>query len=151
MSTTLRSMSHVECLEMLERAHFGHLACSNEGRPYVVPIYFAFQSRVAYSFSMPGRKVEWMRLNPRVCLQVEEQWGKGGWRSVVLNGHFQELPDDDVWHEERLHAWSLLQRHLDWWEIGSLEPRELPTASTSAHLFYCIYTDDVSGRVVALQ
>jgi Na+/glutamate symporter len=64
----LRNMTHTECLSMLEGAHYGHLACCSEGQPYVVPIYFAFHARVAYSFSMPGRKVEWMRQDPRVCL-----------------------------------------------------------------------------------
>lgn len=150
MSMTLRAMTDAECLEMLEQAHFGHLACCNEGQPYVVPVYFAFRSRVAYSFSMPGRKVEWMRRNPKVCLQVEEQWAKGGWRSVVLAGRFQELPDDDVWHAERLQAWSLLNRHCDWWEIGSLKTAELPPAAASPHLFYGIYMGEVSGRVAAL-
>jgi uncharacterized protein len=147
MSTTLQNMTQAECLVMLEAAHFGHLACSNEGQPYIVPIYFAFQSRVAYSFSMPGRKVEWMRKNPKVCLQVEEWPSKGSWRSVVLNGNFQELPDDDVWHEERLHAWSLLQKHMNWWEVGSLKPDEVEPAHVSPHLFYCIYMSDMSGRI----
>ena len=147
MSMTLRNMTHAECLEMLEDAHYGHLACCHEGQPYLVPIYFAFYARVAYSFSMPGRKVEWMRRNPNVCLQVEEWPSKGSWKSVVLNGRFQELPDDEAWHEERLHAWSLLEKHLNWWEIGSLRPNEAPPASVPAHLFYGIYLNDVSGRI----
>ncbi|EJL51184.1 putative flavin-nucleotide-binding protein [Rhizobium sp. CF122] len=147
MSMTLRNMTHAECLEMLEGAHYGHLACCHEGQPYLVPIYFAFYARVAYSFSMPGRKVEWMRRNPNVCLQVEEWPSKGSWKSVVLNGRFQELPDDEAWHEERLHAWSLLEKHLNWWEIGSLRPNEAPPASVPAHLFYGIYLNDVSGRI----
>ncbi|OWV99843.1 pyridoxamine 5'-phosphate oxidase family protein [Rhizobium sp. R693] len=146
MSMALKNMTHAECLEMLKGGHYGHLACSNDGQPYVVPIYFAFQSRVAYSFAMPGRKVEWMRHNPKVCLQVEEWPSKGSWRSVVLTGSFQEFPDDEVWHEERLHAWSLLQKHIDWWEIGSLKPDEVPPAHAYTHIFYGIYMNDVSGR-----
>lgn len=146
MSMALRNMTHGECVEMLEDAHFGHLACSDEGQPYVVPIYFAFHARVAYSFSMPGRKVEWMRRNPKVCLQVEEWPSKGSWRSVVLEGKFQEFPDDPAWHEERIHAWSLLEKHLNWWEIGSLKPDKVPLSHVSPHLFYGIYMSDLSGR-----
>lgn len=146
MSMALKNMTHAECVDMLRGGHFGHLACSKEGQPYVVPIYFAFQSRVAYSFSMPGRKVEWMRQNPKVCLQVEDWPSKGSWRSVVLSGNFQEFPDNDAWHEERLTAWSLLQKYLNWWEIGSLKPDEIPPAHASRHLFYGIYMNDVSGR-----
>jgi len=146
MSINLRNMTHDECLTMMEGAHYGHLACSFEGQPYVIPIYFAFQARVAYSFSMPGRKVEWMRQNPKVCLQVEEELPKGSWRSVVINGRFQELSDDDVWRGERMHAWELLERHLNWWEIGSLKIEQVPLAHVSQHLFYGIYLNDISGR-----
>ncbi|WP_431323265.1 pyridoxamine 5'-phosphate oxidase family protein [Rhizobium sp. YTU87027] len=147
MAMALRNMTQAECLETLNGAHYGHLACCNEGQPYLVPTYFAFKARVAYSFSMPGRKVEWMRKNPNVCLQVEEWLSEGSWKSVVVNGRFQELPDDDAWHEERLHAWSLLEKHLNWWEIGSLKPTEVPPASAPVHLFYGIYLNDVSGRI----
>lgn len=149
MSMTLKKMTPAECLEMLEGAHYGHLACSSDGQPYVVPIYFAFKARVAYSFSMPGRKVEWMRRNPKVCLQIEDWPAKASWRSVVLNGSFQELPDDDTWHEERIHAWSLLEKRLNWWEMGSLTPDAVPLAYASPHLFYCIFMDEVSGRIAA--
>lgn len=148
MSMVLRTMTQEECLEMLGGAHYGHLACSSDGQPYVVPIYFAFHARVAYSFSMQGKKVEWMRRNPKVCLQIEEAPSKASWRSVVLTGKFQEFPDDQVWHEERIHAWSLLEKHLNWWEIGSLTPDPLPPAPTSNHLFYGIYMSDISGRKV---
>ncbi|OCJ16436.1 flavin-nucleotide-binding protein [Rhizobium sp. AC44/96] len=147
MSMALKNMTHAECLQMLTAAHFGHLGCSNDGQPYIVPIYFAFQSRVAYSFSMPGHKVDWMRQNPKVCLQVEEWKTKGGWQSVVLDGTFQEFPDNDAWHEERLHAWTLLQKHMNWWEIGSMKPDEVAPAHASPHLFYGIYMNDISGRV----
>lgn len=146
MPMNLRNMTQTECLTLLEGAHYGHLACCSEGQPYVVPIYFAFHARVAYSFSMPGRKVEWMRQNPRVCLQVEEAPPGGGWKSVVINGKFQELSDNDTWHEERMHAWSLLEKHLNWWEMGSLKPEEAPPVHKSKHLFYGIYMSDLSGR-----
>jgi len=146
MTMAIRTMTHHECVEMLNAGHYGHLACCNDGKPYVVPVYFVFDARVAYGFSMPGRKVEWMRENPRVCLQVEERQLKGSWRSVILDGKFQELPDNDAWHEERLHAWSLLQKHRDWWEIGSLKPDAVPPSHASPHLFYAIYMNEVTGR-----
>lgn len=146
MTMALRNMSQAECLAILERSHYGHLACCNDGQPYVVPLHFAFQARVAYSFSMPGQKIEWMRQNPNVCLQVEESQRTGSWKSVILNGRFQELTDTGAWHEERLHAWSLLAKHSDFWEVGSLKPVVVPPASASPHLFYCIYLNGVSGR-----
>jgi nitroimidazol reductase NimA-like FMN-containing flavoprotein (pyridoxamine 5'-phosphate oxidase superfamily) len=63
-----------------------------------------------------------------------------------VHGLYQELPDDEDWHTERLHAWSLLQQHTGWWEPGGLKPTTLPVASKSQHLFYSIDVTDMSGR-----
>jgi nitroimidazol reductase NimA-like FMN-containing flavoprotein (pyridoxamine 5'-phosphate oxidase superfamily) len=78
MTMTLRDMSQAECMSTLEESRFGHLACSKDGQPYVVPIYFAYEKGVAYSFSMPGRKIDWMRENDKVCLQVDRMLGGKG-------------------------------------------------------------------------
>jgi nitroimidazol reductase NimA-like FMN-containing flavoprotein (pyridoxamine 5'-phosphate oxidase superfamily) len=45
-----------------------------------------------------------------------------------------------------MHAWSLLEKHLNWWEMGSLKPEEAPPVHESKHLFYAIYMSDLSGR-----
>jgi nitroimidazol reductase NimA-like FMN-containing flavoprotein (pyridoxamine 5'-phosphate oxidase superfamily) len=37
----VREMSQQECKELLARLGFGRLACAQENRPYIVPIYFA--------------------------------------------------------------------------------------------------------------
>ena len=91
MSLGLREFTPAECHAVLEEARFGHLACCKDGQPYVVPIYFSYKDGVAYCFSMPGRKVEWMRENDRVCLQVDRRVGKG-WTSVIAEGKFEEFP-----------------------------------------------------------
>ncbi|MHC2483215.1 nitroimidazol reductase NimA-like FMN-containing flavoprotein (pyridoxamine 5'-phosphate oxidase superfamily) [Rhizobium leguminosarum] len=48
-------------LRVLKQLRFGHLACCKNGQPCVVPIYFAYAEGAIYSFSMAGRKVDWMR------------------------------------------------------------------------------------------
>ncbi|EJB05975.1 hypothetical protein FHX14_004521 [Rhizobium sp. BK619] len=146
MALALRELSHAECYEILEHARFGHLACCRDGQPYIAAIYFAFAGNVAYSFSMPGRKLDWMRANDKVCLHVERLTSGGGWTSVVIDGQFEEFPDDSFRHDERIHAWSLLRQHSDWWEIGSLKPAELPVLSEPPHVFYGISVRSLSGR-----
>ena len=37
-----------------------------------MPIYFAYHDGYLYSFSTVGRKIEWMRGNPLVCLETDE-------------------------------------------------------------------------------
>ncbi|WP_261318142.1 pyridoxamine 5'-phosphate oxidase family protein [Rhizobium leguminosarum] len=90
---------------------FDHLACCKNGQPCVVPIYFAYAEGAIYSFSMPGRKVDWMRMNENVCLQIYQRGTGKGWTSVVVDGRFEEFPDTHLWRSERLHAWTLLQMY----------------------------------------
>ncbi|CDM61448.1 hypothetical protein LPU83_pLPU83d_0077 (plasmid) [Rhizobium favelukesii] len=68
MTFALRELSQLECFEVFEQSRFGHLACSKDNQPYVVPIYFAYEGGIAYSFAMPGQKIDWMRGNDKVCL-----------------------------------------------------------------------------------
>lgn len=62
--------SDQECQELLERVSFGRLACALDNQPYVVPVAFAYEPGSIYVFSTAGKKIEWMRQNPKVCLQV---------------------------------------------------------------------------------
>ena len=142
----LQTMSALECTGFLESHRLGHLACSLNDRPYVVPIYFAARNSFLYSFSMPGRKIDIMRQNPRVSILVEEFSESRRWKSVVAEGQFEELPDRIGSKIERDHAWSLLSRYANWWEPGSLKPVAEPTPAHLEHLFYRIVIDEVSGR-----
>ncbi|PKA43324.1 flavin-nucleotide-binding protein [Rhizobium sullae] len=145
MALTLRTMTQGECVSLLEQSRCGHLACCSDGQPYIVPIYFSYDKGVLYSFSMPGQKIDWMRANSRVCLQTDHL-SDVGWQSVVVTGEYEEFPDTDLLHSERMHAWSLLQRHSDWWEMGSLKPEPQAAQSHSPHIFYGILIREMAGR-----
>lgn len=94
------------------------------------------------SSRMSGKKIEWMRTNPKVCVLVEEMVSLRQWRSVVIHGHFQALSREAQWRREYLHAWSLLEKHTNWWEPGGLKPTTPEIASEIAsgnkHAFYSI-------------
>ncbi len=141
----LREMTPAECATVLSSARVGRLACVNDNRPYVVPIYFAFADHHLYSFSMEGKKVAWMRQNPQVCLQVDSMRNRE-WRSVIVYGCYEELPDNEQWRRERRHAWELLQRHANWWEPGALSPAQQAAGSRAGYLFYRIRIESLSGR-----
>lgn len=79
---------------VLHRHHVGRLACLVDGRPYVVPITYAYADGVVYAHTMPGRKLAAMRADPRVAFEVDERWGDLTWRSVVAEGTFEELTDE---------------------------------------------------------
>ena len=139
----IAELDRSECMALLAAARLGRLACCNDGRPYVVPVHFALEGEFLYGFSLVGRKIAWMRANPHVCVQVDEFDPDRQWRSVVVNGRYEELPDRIGWKVQRERAWSLLSRHAGWWEPGGLKP---VTEGTAPHLFYRIGIDEVTGR-----
>jgi len=142
----IRTLSTNECRALLAANRLARLACTKDGRPYVVPIYYAYADNHLYAFSMPGKKVEWMRSNPQVSLQVDERGAKREWRSVVADGLFEELPDR-IGHKRELdHAWSLLSKHVDWWEPGAYKPITPPVSDHSPHVFFRILVEQLSGR-----
>lgn len=118
----LRDMTMAECEAALSANSIGHLGCISGNRPYVVPIRYVYQKRVFYSFSRPGKKIDSLRFNPRVCVQVEQLVTSEDWKSVLLEGLYRELPDDEKDHGEHMRAWQLLQERGNWWEPGAYRP-----------------------------
>ena len=94
-----------EIESVLHRHHVGRLACVVDGQPYIVPITYAYAGGFVYGHTMPGQKLDAMRAEPRVAFEVDERWEADTWRSVVLQGSFDELTDDS----ERREALALLR------------------------------------------
>ena len=138
----IREIDKGDCLRTLEKARFGRLACSRGDQPYVVPIYFEVEGQCLYSFATLGQKIEWMRENPRVCVEVDDVSSSHRWVSVLAFGRYEELPPRPEFEEVRTLAEQLLQRRPVWWEPGSV-------ASTSGEertpVIYRIRLDSLTG------
>jgi nitroimidazol reductase NimA-like FMN-containing flavoprotein (pyridoxamine 5'-phosphate oxidase superfamily) len=138
----IHEMTELECRQALEKADFGRLACARDNQPYVVPIYFAFDDDYIYGFTTLGQKIEWMRLNPHVCLEIDERVSHNKWISVIVFGHYEELPDEPEYKAARLEAHQLLQRRAMWWEpayVGAAH-RDEPHSFTPIFYRICIKT-----------
>jgi len=85
-----------EIVQILERGYVGHLGCHNKDELYVVPITYAFENGYILSHSQPGKKIQFMRKNPKVCLQVEEVRDYFHWNSVIVWGTYEELGNDEA-------------------------------------------------------
>jgi len=88
-------MSPSEMHALLRRESFGHLGCSREGRPYVVPMHYAYDGKELYFFTTEGMKTQFIGVNPQVCLQVEEVSDSSHWRSVMVIGRAEQLTNKD--------------------------------------------------------
>ena len=92
----VEDMSHIEMHELLERQSFGHLGCAREGRPYVVPMNYAYDGKDLVFFTTEGMKTHFIDANPEVCLQVEEVTDSAHWRSVMVIGRAEKLTQTEA-------------------------------------------------------
>lgn len=95
---TIRNLPPIQVESLLQRAIIGRIACcahgsSGDGRPYVVPIAFGYDGEAIYAHSGPGKKLEFMRAEPRVTFEVDEGADPDRWQSVILEATFEEITD----------------------------------------------------------
>ena len=86
-----RPLKEYEAKVLLLGGRVGRLGCIADGEPYVVPINYVFEGDFVYSHSLPGKKVDALRVHPRVCLQVDEIDSDVEWRSVIAYGIYEEV------------------------------------------------------------
>jgi nitroimidazol reductase NimA-like FMN-containing flavoprotein (pyridoxamine 5'-phosphate oxidase superfamily) len=91
----VEDMSPADMHALLQRENFGHLGCSRDGRPYVVPMNYAYDGKELYFFTTEGMKTQFIGANPQVCLQVEEVTDSSHWRSVMVIGRAERLTNTE--------------------------------------------------------
>lgn len=99
----VEDMSPAEMHELLERQSFAHLGCARDGRPYVVPMNYAFDGKDLFFFTTEGMKTHFIEANPEVCLQVEEVANPSQWRSVMVIGRAQRLTQTEEVQQAMQH------------------------------------------------
>jgi uncharacterized protein len=142
----VQKLSTEECHLALANARFGRLACSRDNQPYIVPTYFIVEDDQIYAFALPGQKLDWMRENPRVCLEIDNVSGSDNWTSVVVLGRYEELPESPEYKPLRKRAHDLLQERPMWWEPGAVTVAERPETRGFAPVYYRISIDQLTGH-----
>ena len=87
----VEDMAPAEMHTLLQRENFGHLGCARGGRPYVVPMHYAYDGKELFFFTTQGMKTQFIDANPQVCLQVEEIADSTHWRSVMVVGKAEQI------------------------------------------------------------
>lgn len=142
----IHDMTDFECRQALQEATVGRLACARDNQPYVVPIYFAFDGQQIYAFTTVGQKIEFMRANPRVCLEIDERTNHNQWKSVIVFGRYEELPDLPRYKAARIKAHELLQKHVMWWEPSYVGAAHRDIPHSDEPIFYRIKIDRITGH-----
>jgi uncharacterized protein len=142
----VRDMNQEECRDLLVRLGFGRLGCASNNQPYVVPIYFAYESNCLFGFSTAGQKIEWMRTNPLVCVDADEVLGQDNWTSVLVFGRYEELLDNPKYAARRLNAHSLLEQRTFWWREAIATSQTRNEELRPVPILYCIHIDKMTGH-----
>jgi hypothetical protein len=141
----IKQLNNEECCAALAQARFGRLACSHDDQPYIVPTYFAVNDYEIYAFSLPGQKLDFMRQNPKVCLEVDQVLGSDDWLSVVVKGRYEELPDTTEYASLRRRAHHLLQERPMWWEPGAVSGTDHDQSQGFVPVYYRINIEHMTG------
>lgn len=142
----IHELTPAECRDVLGRAAVGRLGCARGDQPYVVPFVFQLDATgtCVYSFSTLGQKIDWMRENPKVCVEVDEVVDQFNWTSVIAFGRYEEITDTRQDEPLRRQANDLFQHRPDWWlpALGKLTSGEEHHTS----VVYRILIDRLTGR-----
>jgi uncharacterized protein len=139
----IHEMTEDECRAELGRTDFGRLACVRDGDPYIVPVNFSYDGQYLYGITTLGQKIEWMRSNPLVCLEIDERPDPDHWMSVIVFGRYEEIPDTPKFQAVRAHAYEVLQKRTIWWEPACIPNGE---GELRPPIFYRIEIEQMTGR-----
>jgi hypothetical protein len=129
---------------MLGRVSVGRLGCSLGDQPYVVPVAFSYEGDCIYIFSTLGKKIKWMRQNPKVCLQADEVGNRRNWFSVIVTGTYLELRKPQ-YTAQREHAKEQLAQYSHYWQTALAERRAQTSDLSIEPVFFRIDIESMSG------
>ena len=87
----VKDISQGEMVALLLRSKLGHLGCSRDGHPYVVPMHYAYDGECLYFFTTEGTKTAFIAANNEVCFQIEEMTDASRWMSVMVFGRAERV------------------------------------------------------------
>ncbi len=130
-------------IDMLERQVIGRLGCHANDETYIVPINYIYKDNAIYAHSGNGKKIEMMRINPKVCFQVDEIVDTFRWKSAILWGNYIELEG-----EKRQQAMQgIIHKIMPLTDRPTEEPSHgIPPEEHENIIVYKIELTEASGR-----
>ena len=137
----IHDLNRTDCWEFLGPRRLGRLGCARDNRPYVVPVSFAIRSPYIVAFTTLGKKVEYLRANPFVCIQFDEILSPQSWTSVIAEGEFEELSEERAQSD----AHQLLEKAV-WWEPGYVRTTVHGQLRPMAPIYFRVFVNSIAGR-----
>lgn len=94
----IENLDITDCLSILGSNHIGRLGYVFGQSPFILPItyYHDPEEKCIISYSSEGHKIDAMRRYDIVALQVDEIKGIHDWKSVMVQGRYDELASSDA-------------------------------------------------------
>ena len=102
----------------------GRIGCYAENEIYVVPVTYVYDKGYIYAHSKEGRKVQMMRKNPNVCIQIDAMENMTNWRSVIIWGQYEELASEK---EQKAGMKIMIDRLIPFLTSETVRPSNRPS------------------------
>jgi nitroimidazol reductase NimA-like FMN-containing flavoprotein (pyridoxamine 5'-phosphate oxidase superfamily) len=84
-------MTATEIENVLQSQSICRLACNDKKFPHLIPISYFYDGKYIYCQSQHGKKIELMQNDPNVTILVDIIGSMNNYKSVIVNGEYQEL------------------------------------------------------------
>lgn len=142
MPTVFRDLTRNECEGLLSTQRIGRLAYAHQNRVDVEPMAYIWDEDTAFLRTGPGVKLDVLKHNPWVALEVDAVEGPFNWRSVVVKGTVYFLRAAGTEFDQATY-----QRGLR--ALRRLEPRfgtpDDPMGDRT--MMFRIHVDSITGRM----
>lgn len=143
----IKDVAVAECRAVLAEIGLGILACARDNQPYAVPLSFVYDTRdYLYAFSTLGQKIEWMRANPFVCVEVDSIQQQNDWITIVIFGEYEELPSTKEFAAKRTYAYELLSRRPSWWQPAYVAGTHITPSENAEPIYFRIRISHITGH-----
>lgn len=144
------NLEEKESLFVLQNDYLGHLSYIYQDRPFVVPITYFYDAirNVIICYSNEGHKMNAMRNNKRVALNVVDINALTKWRSVMVHGEFEQVFGTDA--KAYLHTFSLgikeLVERKELKELNFISEFSSKAVDESSPMIFVIRIDNITGK-----
>ena len=145
----LLNLENKEIKLILQNSYIGHLGYVSNNKPCVVPIpyYFDKENNIIICYSGEGQKIDAMRKNNFVALEISDIESVGNWKSILIEGKFKELQGASA--KSKLHTFFLGVKNIlmtkENKDINSLREFSIKTNTNSAPVVFCIEIESITG------
>ena len=146
----IKNLVQKEINYILENNYIGHLGYIYQGKPFVIPItyFFDIKNNCIICYSGDGHKINAMRKNNAVSLQVADIDSVNNWRSVLVHGIFEQHFGSDA--KAYLHQFSLGVKDIIT-EKAHIKPNYISEFSSKIYkgdipIVFLIKIEDITGK-----